>query len=175
MDMKSKKNKCTCHERDSSYTCDACKEEGYFGHMETHLEKEWYEERIKKAKEFNQKVAEFRRLPESTGCVGALGCEHCGEINYGTCMCMGFFTCERCGEENDIWKIPKNIKKNEEIMRTVSEQWYVDNSTETLITKYILKLQQLKEEAQDILEDEDGYDRMFDFIVSIAEMDEKDG
>jgi len=26
---------CTCHERDSSYTCDACKSEGFYGHMET--------------------------------------------------------------------------------------------------------------------------------------------
>jgi len=27
--------RCTCHERDSSYTCDVCKAEGYYGHMET--------------------------------------------------------------------------------------------------------------------------------------------
>lgn len=25
---------CTCHERDSSYTCAACKAEGHYGHME---------------------------------------------------------------------------------------------------------------------------------------------
>ncbi len=32
---------CTCHERDSSVTCPACHAEGYFGHMEQHLQEEW--------------------------------------------------------------------------------------------------------------------------------------
>ena len=27
-------NRCTCHERDSSFTCDVCKAEGTYGHME---------------------------------------------------------------------------------------------------------------------------------------------
>jgi len=31
---------CTCHERDSSITCDACKAEGYYGHMERAPESE---------------------------------------------------------------------------------------------------------------------------------------
>lgn len=26
---------CTCHERDSSYTCDVCKAQGFYGHMES--------------------------------------------------------------------------------------------------------------------------------------------
>ena len=26
--------KCECHERDGSYTCDYCKSQGYYGHME---------------------------------------------------------------------------------------------------------------------------------------------
>lgn len=29
-----RKDKCECHERDSSYTCDKCKKEGFYGHME---------------------------------------------------------------------------------------------------------------------------------------------
>jgi hypothetical protein len=29
------KGKCTCHERDSSFTCPLCKSEGYYGHMES--------------------------------------------------------------------------------------------------------------------------------------------
>lgn len=27
-------NVCTCHERDSSFTCDYCKSQGHYGHME---------------------------------------------------------------------------------------------------------------------------------------------
>ena len=38
------KNKCTCHERDSSYTCSICHSDGIFGHMEIELAKEWQKE-----------------------------------------------------------------------------------------------------------------------------------
>lgn len=35
---------CTCHERDSSYTCDVCKQEGAWGHMEdTRSSSRWIE------------------------------------------------------------------------------------------------------------------------------------
>ena len=157
--------KCECHERDSSYTCDACKEEGYFGHMETHLEQEWYDKRIKKAKEFNRKVAEFRQRPESTGCVGALGCEHCGELNYGTCMCMGIFTCERCGEKNDVWKIPE--------MQVIdnASQWYIDNSPQKLLEQHLIERQELIDEAKSIIDSEDGHEELLDFVLRIAGMD----
>lgn len=39
-------NKCTCHERDSSQTCDYCKSQGLFGHMETDLELDCLHQRI---------------------------------------------------------------------------------------------------------------------------------
>lgn len=152
-------DRCECHERDGSYTCDACKEEGYFGHMETHLEKEWYENRIAYAKEFNKKVAEFRQLPESTGCIGALGCEHCGEINYGTCLCMGLFACERCGKKNDIWKIPKID--------------VIDNTYNfgALLEEPDTRLEDLILEAKDIIDSEDGHEELWDFVLRIAGMD----
>jgi hypothetical protein len=38
------KNKCTCHDRDSSFTCPACHSDGVFGHMEKELANEWQKE-----------------------------------------------------------------------------------------------------------------------------------
>jgi len=32
---------CECHERDSSYTCSYCQSQGYFGHMQQHLQEQW--------------------------------------------------------------------------------------------------------------------------------------
>ena len=128
--------------------------------METHLEKEWYKKRIEEAKEFNRKVAEFRHRPESTGCIGALGCEHCGEINYGTCLCMGIFTCEHCGEKNDIWKIPK--------MEVITSDKI---NYEQLIKEPDASLQDLINEAKDIIDSEDGHEELWDFVLRIAGMD----
>lgn len=32
--FKKPQKRCTCHERDSSFTCQSCKTDGYYGHVE---------------------------------------------------------------------------------------------------------------------------------------------
>ena len=38
--------KCECHERDSSYACDYCHEQGIFGHVESHLEIDYLKDKL---------------------------------------------------------------------------------------------------------------------------------
>ena len=52
-------DKCTCHERDSSYTCDYCKRQGFFGHMESDAEIEYLNDKVD---EYCNLTSEFIRL-----------------------------------------------------------------------------------------------------------------